>query len=415
MLKRLGFRSRLFAILALFAFVPAIVLTLAWGATVVGFLGQMDGTAAWEHAASTGAATIAIARRGARSAADSAAIAAHEGELARSLTNAERFGFLSRQGIPALLVLGTLLLALLTFLASRAAGHLSRQLSRPLTELVRWTALVRRGEPLPASQGRGAPEFEVLRSEMRQMELGLAAGRRAAVEAERLEAFRESARQVAHELKNPLTPIRFAVAQLKRTVGPELSEVVEVLDSESARLDAMATSFAQFGRLPEGPVSEVDMGELVRAVTRTTVPPHVQCAVDVADALPHVTGQYDALSRALTNILLNAVQATQEDPRLAVSVCLRRATAGTAVVVAVRDHGVGIAPERLDRIWDPYVTDKTGGTGLGLAIVKQTMVAHHGTVETESTMGKGTEIRLVLPAAGDSTHVRRLRAEPQER
>ncbi len=398
MLKRLGFRSRLFVILALFAFVPAIVLTLAWGATIVGFLGKIDGTAAWEQAASTGAATISIARRGAKSAADSAAIAAHEGELARSLTNAERFGFLSRQGIPALLVLGTLLLAVLTFLASRAAGHLSRQLSRPLTELVRWTALVRRGEPLPASHGRGAPEFEVLRSEMRQMELGLAAGRRAAVEAERLEAFRESARQVAHELKNPLTPIRFAVAQLKRKVGPELAEVVEVLDSESARLDAMATSFAQFGRLPEGPVSEVDMGELVRAVTRTAVPSHVQCAVDVADALPHVTGQYDALSRALTNILLNAVQATQEDPRLAVSVCLRRATAGTSVVVAVRDHGVGITPERLDRIWDPYVTDKTGGTGLGLAIVKQTMVAHSGTVEAESTVGKGTEIRLVLPA-----------------
>jgi signal transduction histidine kinase len=397
-LKRLGFRSRLFVILALFAFVPAIVLTLAWGATIVGFLGKIDGTAAWEQAASTGAATISIARREAKSAADSAAIAAHEGELARSLTNAERFGFLSRQGIPALLVLGTLLLAVLTFLASRAAGHLSRQLSRPLTELVRWTALVRRGEPLPASHGRGAPEFEVLRSEMRQMELGLAAGRRAAVEAERLEAFRESARQVAHELKNPLTPIRFAVAQLKRKVGPELAEVVEVLDSESARLDAMATSFAQFGRLPEGPVSEVDMGELVRAVTRTAVPSHVQCAVDVADALPHVTGQYDALSRALTNILLNAVQATQEDPRLAVSVCLRRATAGTSVVVAVRDHGVGITPERLDRIWDPYVTDKTGGTGLGLAIVKQTMVAHSGTVEAESTVGKGTEIRLVLPA-----------------
>ena len=415
MLKRLGFRSRLFVILALFAFVPAIVLTLAWGATIVGFLGKIDGTAAWEQAASTGAATIAIARRGAKSAADSAAIAAHEGELARSLTNAERFGFLSRQGIPALLVLGTLLLAILTFLASRAAGHLSRQLSRPLTELVRWTALVRRGEPLPASHGRGAPEFEVLRSEMRQMELGLAAGRRAAVEAERLEAFRESARQVAHELKNPLTPIRFAVAQLKRKVGPELAEVVEVLDSESARLDAMATSFAQFGRLPEGPVSEVDMGELVRAVTRTTVPSHVQCAVDVADALPHVAGQYDALSRALTNILLNAVQATQEDPRLAVSVCLRRATAGTSVVVAVRDHGVGIAPERLDRIWDPYVTDKTGGTGLGLAIVKQTMVAHSGTVEAESTVGKGTEIRLVLPAAGDTTDMLRLLAERQER
>ena len=144
--------------------VPAIVLTVAWGATIVGFLGQIDGAAAWEQAASTGGATITIARRGARSATDSAVISAHEQELTRSLTNAERFGFLSRQGGVALLVLGTLLLAILTFLASRAAGHLSRQLSRPLTELVRWTALIRRGEPLPTSDGRGAPEFEVLRA-----------------------------------------------------------------------------------------------------------------------------------------------------------------------------------------------------------------------------------------------------------
>lgn len=397
-MNRLGFRSRLFVILALFAFVPAIVLTVAWGGTIAGFLARIDGTAAWEKAASTGAATIAIARRGAKTPAESAAVAAHERELTQSLTNAERFGFLSRQGVPALLLLGTILLAILTFLASRVAGHLSRQLSRPLTELVGWTAMVRRGEPLPPSEGRGAPEFEVLRSEMRQMEIGLAAGRRAAVEAERLEAFRESARQVAHELKNPLTPIRFAVDQLKRKVGPELSEVVEVLASESARLEAMATSFAQFGRLPDGPVAEVDMGELVRTVTRNTVPSHVPCTVDVAEGLPRVTGQYDALSRALANILINAVQASPTDPRIAVSACLRRAGSGTSVVVAVRDHGIGIAADRLESIWEPYVTDKTAGTGLGLAIVKQTLVAHGGSVEAESTVGVGTEIRFVLPA-----------------
>ena len=88
-----------------------------------------------------------------------------------------------------------------------------------LTELVRWTALIRRGEPLPTSDGRGAPEFEVLRSEMRQMEVGLAAGRQAAIEAERLEAFRESARQVAHELKNPLTSLRSAIEVAKLLVG----------------------------------------------------------------------------------------------------------------------------------------------------------------------------------------------------
>ena len=79
----------------------------------------------------------------------------------------------------------------------------------------------------------------------------------------------------------------------------------------------------------------------------------------------------------------------------------RRSSAGRAVVVAVRDNGIGIAPERLGSIWEPYVTDKTAGTGLGLAIVKQTVIAHGGSVEAESTLGVGTEIRLVLPAVQD--------------
>jgi signal transduction histidine kinase len=109
-------------------------------------------------------------------------------------------------------------------------------------------------------------------------------------------------------------------------------------------------------------------------------------------------GQYDALSRALANILLNAVQASPSAPRLEVRVTRRSAAAGETVVVSVRDHGIGIAAERLTRIWEPYVTDKTGGTGLGLAIVQQTMIAHGGSVEAESALGEGTEIRLVLPA-----------------
>lgn len=400
MLNRLGFRSRLFVILALFAFIPAIVLTVAWGGTMAGVLRRMDGAAAWESAATTGKDALEVARRGARTATDSAAVAAHERELASSLANAERFGFLARRALPALLVLGTLLLALLTYVASRVAGHLSRQLSRPLTELVKWTAVIREGAPLPPSEGRGAPEFERLRQEMRRMDADLAAGRRVAAEAERLAAFRESARQVAHELKNPLTPIRFAVDTLKRNVGPELSEVVEVLASESARLEAMARSFAQFGRLPEGPMAEVDVAEMVRRVTQVTVPGTVPCLVEIGEGVPAVEGQHDALARALGNVLLNALEASPSAPRLEVRVTVRSGPDGRRVVVAVRDHGIGIAPERLSRIWEPYHTDKTAGTGLGLAIVKQTVIAHRGEVEAESTPGEGTEIRLVLPAIG---------------
>ena len=226
------------------------------------------------------------------------------------------------------------------------------------------------------------------------MAADIEAGRRSAIEAERLSAFRESARQVAHELKNPLTPIRFAVTSLRRSALPEQHDAVEVLETESSRLEAMAKSFAQFGRLPEGPTATVDLGELARETVRTALPLEMSVRIDTDDGVL-VTGQHDALQRALSNVLLNAVDATQG--RGAVVVRVR--TEGGESVVAVRDDGVGIAAEQLERIWDPYVTAKTGGTGLGLAIVKQTVVAHGGRVEAESEPGRGTEIRLRFPRA----------------
>ena len=111
-------------------------------------------------------------------------------------------------------------------------------------------------------------------------------GRARALEAERSAALRESARQVAHELKNPLTPIRFAVERLRRDAPPELAETVDVLAIESQRLEAMARSFAQFGRLPEGPRAEVDMGELARYTARATIPPELGGNVDIAADVP---------------------------------------------------------------------------------------------------------------------------------
>ncbi|MHB8838981.1 MAG: sensor histidine kinase, partial [Gemmatimonadaceae bacterium] len=222
-------------------------------------------------------------------------------------------------------------------------------------------------------------------------------GGAAASAAARLEAFRESARQVAHELKNPLTPIRFAIARLRRDAGPELQETLDVLSTESERLEAMARSFSQFGRLPEGPMAALDLGDIAREAARTTVPEGAALHIETEPHLALVQGQHDALHRACANVLINAVESCGTATRVEVRVTHR----GRQVVVAVRDHGCGIAPERLPRIWDPYVTDKTAGTGLGLAIVKQTVMAHGGHVEAESTPGEGTEIRMVFPAMSD--------------
>ena len=396
--KRVGFRGRLFVILLAFALIPSVLISLAWSATGSFMLSFAGATAAWDSVAATGERAIEAARTAPLTPEQRNAISLHEETLRHSLLQSRRADFVFRKGTK--LLAGTTLLAVLLIgiVASRVAGHLSRNLSRPLQEIVGWTARIGRGEPLPTTPPRrGAPEFEVLRGRMREMAGELELGRARALEAERAAALRESARQVAHELKNPLTPIRFAVERLRRDAPPELAETVDVLAIESQRLEAMAKSFSQFGRLPEGPRAEVDVGELARYTARATIPPDFGGNVDVADDVPMVHGHHDALARALSNVMLNAVDACKAGGTVSVRVRRSDIDGRDSVEVAVTDTGCGIPREQLMRIWDPYVTSKPGGTGLGLAIARQTVLAHDGRVAAESEVGTGTEIRFVLP------------------
>ncbi len=423
-MNQLRFRTRLVLILSLFAIVPALLLTLLWSGTVSTALPFVTGRSAWDSVAASGEKAIAAARQVPLTASQRRAIDAHERELRLSVEQARRYSFLAARTVRVIAIAGVLALLVLTGAASRVAGHLSRQLSRPLDELVRWTELIGHGEPLPpppeptvipaerkngdggttievtTSRVRGAPEFETLRRSMREMVSELEHGRRQAVEAERLHAFRESARRVAHEIKNPLTPIRFALARLRGQAPAELQEDVGVIAVESERLDRMARSFAEFGRLPEGPPAEIDIGELVRYTARSSVPPTIALDLQIDENLPRVHGHNGALAGALSNVLLNAVDASGEHGRITVSARSVSAGGRSAVRISVADNGNGIAPEKLETIWEPYVTNKPGGTGLGLAIARQAVWAHDGTVNATSTLGKGTEIQLTIPADG---------------
>ncbi len=400
-MKQVGFRARLFLILLGFALVPTIVLTAAWEVTVVRALPLLGTAPAMERIAETGSRAIAATRTAPLTAGQRALLDEHRRALDEGLLRGRQMEFLMTRRAPVLAALLALAATLLMGLvASRVAGHLSRNLSRPLSELVGWTAMIGRGEAIPEGPPRkGAPEFVVLRNRMREMADELHLGRTRALEAERATALREAARQVAHEIKNPLTPIRFAIATLRREAPPSLSDTIDVLETESQRLDEMARSFAQFGRLPEGPQAPVDLGELVRASTRSAVPAGTPVDIAVDDDVPMVPGHAEALGRALTNVLLNAVEAAP--PRSPISVSVRRAAAREGrpgmVEIVVRDAGGGIPASRLGRIWEPYVTHKAGGTGLGLAIVRQTLHAHGGTAAAESAPGEGTTITLALP------------------
>lgn len=397
-MKRVGFRGRLFLILLAFALVPSILISFAWSATGSFVLPMFGATAAWDSAAASGERAADRLRDAPLTTEQRRVLDVHESTLRQSVVLARQAEFVFRRAAQQLAFATLFFVLVIGVVASRVAGHLSRSLSRPVQELVGWAGSIGRGEPLPNTPPRrGAPEFEVLRNSMRQMAGELELGRARALEAERSAALRESARQVAHELKNPLTPIRFAVSRLRRDAPPELAETVEVLEIESQRLEAMAKSFAQFGRLPEGPKAEVDVGELARYTARATIPPEMESTVDVADDVPMVHGHHDALARALSNILLNAVDACRGGGSVAVRVKRSTLADREAVEIAVSDTGCGIPPERLNRIWEPYVTSKPGGTGLGLAIARQTVLAHSGTVSATSATGAGTEIRLVLP------------------
>ena len=400
-MKRIGFRGRLFVILLSFALIPSVVLALGWLVTSWEVFPLVGSTAAWESVAGTGSRAIAAVRSAPLTAQQRHLLDLHEQTLQTGLVNSKRAGFVFRRApyVAALLVLVALGLAGLG--ASRMAGHLSRQLSRPLLEVVGWTERIGRGEALPSgSASRGAPEFGVLRDRMRAMADEMALGRARALEAERSAALREAARQAAHELKNPLTPIRFAVERLRRDAPPELAETVEVLAVESARLEGLARSFSQFGKLPEGPRAPVDVAEMARYTARASVPDGISLSIDAEPDLPLVMGHHDALARALSNVMLNAVEACGGKGRISVRVGRTTCEGAPAVSLSVQDSGPGIPPERVARIWDPYVTFKAGGTGLGLAIARQTVLAHNGEVFAESERGSGTTIRFVLPVDG---------------
>ncbi|HSE28614.1 MAG TPA: ATP-binding protein, partial [Gemmatimonadales bacterium] len=147
-------------------------------------------------------------------------------------------------------------------------------------------------------------------------------------------------------------------------------------------------------RMPEGPASEVDVGELLAELARTSLPAGMSARVHVAPGTPRILGRYDPLRRAFANLLRNAAEAMNGTG--AVEVDVAPAPEG-GVNVRLRDHGPGVDPGLRERIFDPYVTTKAEGTGLGLALVRQTVDAHGGRIRLEDTTGGGATFVVHLP------------------
>src|SRR6184192_1078649 len=394
----LPFRQRIFLILVALTAVPTTLAVVGWALAVRTVAPSAGARVALEEMAASARLMVDRMDTTHLSVRERAAFREHLEQLSNSVTLARRAETYLRYYAGGFAAVVFVLGAFAVIAAVRLARHLSRQLSRPIDELVGWTRLIRRRVPLPAGPAsRGAPEFEALRQALRELATALDAARERELEAERLRAFREVARRVAHEIKNPLTSMRIAVDQLGRTVGQADSRTVtavEVLGAETHRLDQLAKEFADFGRLPEGPKSEVDLVDLLMDLGKSAVPPEVAVRVRANGEPCKVVGHYDPLRRAFANLLRNAAEAMQG--RGAIEVAVTRD--GSGLVVTIADHGSGVPDELRQRVFEPYFTTKQDGTGLGLALVRQTIEAHSGTISVADTPGGGATFSIVLSA-----------------
>jgi len=379
--------------------VPSLLI-LAVAATLLTRSLEWAGTLGpWTEVAETG--TELIDRSTAAAPADSALVAAaeaHRERLSESLTLARRWSFLGerlRAVLPWLIAGIALTLAAIALLLSR---RLSKQVSRPVRDLVDWTRRLASEEPLPPAgprERREAREFVKLRASFRAAEDALRGARGRAIEAERVRVWGEMARRVAHEMKNALTPLRLAVHRLAREGESARVESLEVVDHETRRLEELAGRFASLGRPPEGLTSEVDLAELLDSLLRSDVPADVDTTLH-ADGAPRIEAHYEEIARALRNVIRNAVEAMDGiATRRAIDVVVQQS--GSEAEVRVSDRGRGLPDGDPELLFAPDFTTKSRGTGLGLALVRQAVRAHGGDVRALRREGGGATFVVRLP------------------
>jgi nitrogen fixation/metabolism regulation signal transduction histidine kinase len=215
----------------------------------------------------------------------------------------------------------------------------------------------------------------------------------------RVLAWGELARQIAHEIKNPLTPIRLGVQHLRRAYDAPRGDFADTLDktsrqilAEIERLDAIARAFSRFGAPPAGtePLAGVDVVEVARDTATLYALGESGAVRVVANGPVPARARRDELKEVLINLIENARAARARE--IAIEITRRE----DGVAVAVRDDGQGIAPADLPRVFEPRFSTTTSGAGLGLAICKRLVESWGGTIGVESESGRGTVVRLVL-------------------
>jgi two-component system nitrogen regulation sensor histidine kinase NtrY len=283
----------------------------------------------------------------------------------------------------------------------------SARVTRPIEELAAGARDVAAGHWEARVQVRSRDEVGQLAEAFNEMTRQLGEQRERLVQTERVAAWRELARRLAHELKNPLFPLQLTVENLQRAREQTSEQFDEVffestatLRAELENLKAIVSRFSDFAKMPAPEFEPVDMNELVRSAVKLFEPqlatlgrPPITPELYLDENLPRPQADPVLLRRALENLILNSLDAMPAGGTLTV----RTSHRSGAVRLEVTDTGQGLTPEECARLFTPYYTNKRHGTGLGLAIVQSVISDHGGRIEVESAPGAGATFRIELP------------------
>lgn len=228
------------------------------------------------------------------------------------------------------------------------------------------------------------------------------------LQAQRDAAWGEVARRLAHEIKNPLTPIQLSAERLEHKLAERLSppdaEVLtrstQTIVNQVAALNSMVDAFAEYARSPRLNLQPLDLNQLVREVLALYESSGARIEVQLASGLPPVNGDATLLRQVMHNLLRNAEDALAGQPQPEITV--RTEVEGGRVRFAIADNGSGFPEPLMGRLFEPYVTTKAKGTGLGLAIVKKIVEEHHGMIQAQNVEPHGARVCIQLPCAGET-------------
>ena len=294
---------------------------------------------------------------------------------------------------------------------------IAARVSRPIERLAFAAEEVAGGNWEVRVADRGRDEVGVLARSFNHMTGQLVSQRERLVQTERVAAWRELARRLAHELKNPLFPLQLTVENLIKSRGLSDAEFDEVfrestatLGMEIANLKTIIGRFSDFSKMPRPELERVDARDAVERVRSLYEPvaaggdrdaasdsgaEKIRLEVELAEEPMPLDADPELLHRALSNLLLNAMDAMPRGGTLTLSARPK----DDKVELRVGDTGEGITPEECERLFTPYYTTKEHGTGLGLAIVQSVVADHNGTIAVESRPGAGVTFVISLPMA----------------